>query len=195
MNVNLGLRAFIAINKFLKFINEETLMWTLRRIYVAYFENCKQVSWRNLEHVNFMINCFCELTKVNESRTYYVLFGYIRSIALQMANLNKTKRRQKVELINKLYSNQILNCFKLLTAVVSRVNSEEMTSLIYPLIELTVAYEKITQANEFLPLKMHLLTNMLTIMESTGVYIPPVIQIFENLLNNKLFCKKLGKRA
>lgn len=70
-----------------------------------------------------------------------------------------------------------------------------MTSLIYPLIELTVAYEKITQANEFLPLKLHLLTNMLTIMESTGVYIPPIIQIFENLLKNKMFCKKLGKRA
>ncbi len=177
MNINLGLRAFMAINKFLKEINEETLMWSLRRIYVSYFENCKQVSWRNLEHVNFMINCFCELAKVNESRTYYVLFGYIRSIALQMANLNKTKRKLKVELINKLYSNQILNCFRLLTAVVSRVNSEEMTSLIYPLIELTVSYEKITQANEFVPLKLHILTNLLTIMESTGVYIPPVIGV------------------
>lgn len=112
-----------------------------------------------------------------------------------MTNLNKTKRRQKVELINKLYSNQILNCFKLLTAVVSRVNSEEITSLIYPLIELTVAYEKISQANEFLPLKLHLLTNLLTIMESTGVYIPPIIQVIENLIKNKLFSKKLSKRA
>ena len=139
-------------------------MWTLRRVYVAYFENSRQVSWRNLEHVNFMINCFCELVKINEERTYYVIFGYVRSIALQMANLNKTKRKEKIELTNKLYSNQILNCFKLFTAVVSRVNSEELTSLIYPLIELTVAYEKISQANEFLLLKLYLLTDWLTIM-------------------------------
>jgi hypothetical protein len=122
-NINLGLRSFIAINKFLKVVGDETLMWGLRRIYVAYFENSKQVSWRNLEHVNFMINCFCELAKINESRTYYVLFGYIRSIALQMANLNKAKRKEKVDIINKLYSNQVLNCFRLFTALVSRVNS------------------------------------------------------------------------
>lgn len=170
-------------------------MWALRRIYVSYFENSKQVSWRNLEHVNFMINCFCELVKINESRSYYVLFGYIRSIALQMANLNKAKRKEKVDLINKLYSNQLLNCFRLFTATVSRVNSEELTSLIYPLIELTVAYEKVSQANEFVPLKLHLITNLLTIMESTGVYIPPIIDMIENLLENKLFSKKLGKTA
>lgn len=142
-----------------------------------------------------MINCFCELAKINESRTYYVLFGYIRSIALQMANLNKSKRKQKVELTNKLYSNQIINCFKLFTAVVARVNSEELTSLIYPLIQLMIAYEKVSQATEFVPLKLHLLTNLLTIMESTSVFIPPVMQIAQNLLKNKLFVKKLGKRA
>lgn len=93
MNINLGLRAFISINKYLHVINEETLMWTLRRMYVAYFENSKQISWRNLEHINFMTNCYCELSKINESRSYYVLFGYVRSIALQMANLNKSKRK------------------------------------------------------------------------------------------------------
>lgn len=98
-------------------------MWTLRRMYVSYFENSRQISWRNLEHINFMTNCYCELAKINESRTYYVLFGYVRSIALQMANLNKAKRKEKVELVNKLFSNQILNCFRLFTAVVSRVNS------------------------------------------------------------------------
>lgn len=63
-----------------------------------------------------------------------MLFGYVRSIALQMANLNKAKRKEKVELIGKLYSNQVLNCFRLFTAVVSRVNSEEISALVYPLI-------------------------------------------------------------
>lgn len=94
-----------------------------------------------------------------------------------------------------MYSNQVLNCFKLFTAVVSRINSEELTSLIYPLIELTVAYEKISQANEFVPLKLHLITHLLTIMESTGVYVPPIIDIIEKLLDNKVLNKKLGKRA
>ena len=67
--------------------------------------------------------------------------------------------------------------------------------MIYPLIELTVAYEKISQANEFVPLKLHLITHLLTIMESTGVYVPPIIDNIEKLLGNKVFSKKLSKRA
>ncbi len=32
-------------------------------------------------------------------------------------------------------------------------------------------------------------------MEATSVYIPPVVGIIENLLKNKLFSKKVGKRV
>ncbi len=53
-----------------------------------------------------------------------------------------------------------------------------MSALIYPLVELTVAYEKISQASEFIPLKLHLLNCLLTIMEATNVFIPSVIEIF-----------------
>jgi hypothetical protein len=67
--------------------------------------------------------------------------------------------------------------------------------LIYPLIELTVAYEKISKANEFVPLKLHLISNLLTIMESTGIYIPPIIDMIQGLLENKIFAKKLSKKA
>ncbi len=46
-----------------------------------------------MEHINFMINCFCEFVKLNDGRAYYVLFGYIRSIALQLDKLNKAKKK------------------------------------------------------------------------------------------------------
>lgn len=71
-----------------------------------------------------MINSFCEIIRINPNRAYYVMFGYLRSIALQLDKLNKSKRKEKIDLTNKLFSNQILNCFKLFTAVISRVDSE-----------------------------------------------------------------------
>jgi hypothetical protein len=32
-------------------------------------------------------------------------------------------------------------------------------------------------------------------MESTGIYIPPIIDIIQSLLENKIFSKKLSKKA
>lgn len=87
-----------------------------------------------------MINSFCEIIKFNTERGYYVLFGYLRSISLELDKLNKSKRKEKSELIKKLFSNQILNCFKLFMAIVSRVDSEDLTALIYPYCEMVAAY-------------------------------------------------------
>ena len=71
----------------------------------------------------------------------------MRSIALQLDKLNKAKRKEKVDLINKLFSNQILNSIKLFTAVISRVDAEGLTALVYPLCELIVGYERISESS------------------------------------------------
>lgn len=71
-----------------------------------------------------MSNCFCEFVKINPSRSYYVLFGYLRSLALQLGSLNTLKGKLKADLITKLYSQQTLQIIKLLSQVVSRVSHE-----------------------------------------------------------------------
>lgn len=86
-----------------------------------------------------------------------MLFGYLRSIALELDKLNKSKRRERTEQASKLFSNQILNAFKLFAALVSRVDAEELTALIYPLCELMAAYERVSESAEYIPLKLHLL--------------------------------------
>ena len=58
-NLNLGLRCFVCFQKALGSGDSELYIWLMRRIYVGYFEHCGQITWRNLEHVNFMGNCFC----------------------------------------------------------------------------------------------------------------------------------------
>lgn len=66
--------------------------------------------------------------------------------------------------VEKLYSTQMLNTLKLLVASITRVHSEELSALIYPLIEILSIYEKISDAVEYTPLKLHLLEYMLTVM-------------------------------
>lgn len=111
-----------------------------------------------------MVNSLCEVVRINTERSYYVLFGYLRSIALELDKLHKSKRKERVDQTAKLFSNQILNCFKLFTALVSRVDSEELTALIYPLCELLAAYERVSENAEYIPLKLHLLECELTII-------------------------------
>ena len=100
-----------------------------------------------------------------------------------------------MEQIGKLFSNQILNCFKLFTAIVSRIESEDLTALIYPLCEMFAAYERATESAEYVPLKLHLLEYELTIIESLGIYIPHTLELIEKLVKYPIFNKKISKKS
>lgn len=83
------------------------------------------------------------MTRIDPERTYYVMFGYIRAIAMQMQALNNAKGKQKVELIGKLYSQQMLQVLRLLGKVVGQAG-EEVSALAYPLCQLLMAYESLS---------------------------------------------------
>lgn len=53
-------------------------------------------------------------------RAYYVLFGYVRTLAVQVQSLNGMKGKQKAELATKLYSQQMIQIFRLLVQVVGK---------------------------------------------------------------------------
>jgi hypothetical protein len=59
--------------------------------------------------------------------------------------------------IKKLYSYQILSCFKLVTDVITKVEGEVFGGIVYPLCEMFAAYERLTESQEYIPLKLHLL--------------------------------------
>jgi hypothetical protein len=84
------------------------------------------------------------------------------------------KGRDKAELASKLYSQQMLQIFRLLVQVLGK-SGEELSALIYPLSELINAYEHISESPEYLPLKLHLVKIELELMEYTNIYIPHVL--------------------
>lgn len=98
-------------------------------------ENCKQVSWRSFESINLMINSFCELCRVCPDIAYFVAFGNLRLIIMQIDKTNKESKHKRKELIKKLYSFQILNCLKLLSSIITRVDHPSISPLIYPLVQ------------------------------------------------------------
>lgn len=57
------------------------------------------------------------------------------------------------------------------------------------------AYERITEAPEFIPLKLHLLEYELIIVESLGVYIPHTLELIEKLVKYPTFNRKIAKKS
>jgi hypothetical protein len=58
--------------------------------------------------------------KIKPERAYYVLFGYVRTLAVQVQSLNGMKGKQKGELATKLYSQQMIQIFRLLVQVLGK---------------------------------------------------------------------------
>ncbi len=137
----------------------------------------------------------CELLKLNESRTYYVIFSYIRSVCLKIDQFYKSKRQEKKEVCAKLYSFQILNTIRFFVGVATKIASEELSALLYPLIELISAYFKLSESPEFVPLKLHLLGFLLDIMECLNIYVPQTLDIILRLFSGSYFQRKIKKAS
>lgn len=97
--------------------------------------------------------------------------------------------------MRKLYSFEILNCLRLLTAVITRIDSEELSSLVYPLVQVLEAYAKLQPATEFMPLRLHLVDLLIEISERTGVFVPYALTLAHQQLQCKEFAKSKPKTA
>ena len=157
-SLGLKVRAFGLLTELLKLFEEEDKTWVLRRSYLKYMENCKQVSWRNFEAINLMINCFCEWSRLCPEVAYFVSFGHLRLILIQIDKVMKESKRKRKELIKKLYSFQILNCLKLLSSLITRVDHPSLSPLIYPLVQTLEVYSKLDLSTTFMPLRLHVLS-------------------------------------
>lgn len=65
-------------------MEDEEATWLLRRCYINYIENAKQVTWRNYEYLNLMMNCYVELCRERPEIAYFVIFSAIRQLAMQI---------------------------------------------------------------------------------------------------------------
>lgn len=176
-SLSIKIRAFSLLSVFLGHFEEEDKTWLLRRCYLHFFENCKQVTWRSFENINLMVNTFCELCRIAPDIAYFVAFGNLRSILLEIDKTNKESKRKRKELIKKLYSFQILNCLKLLSSIITRVDHESISPLIYPLVQTLEVYSKLDLSTEYLPLRLHILSFLQEISERTGTFIPYLLEL------------------
>ena len=62
-NLHLKLQAFLVIRRIARHTKPDEVDRVFRRVYVAYFDNVRNVSWRSYESVIFMINCFVRKQK------------------------------------------------------------------------------------------------------------------------------------
>lgn len=84
---------------------------------------------------------------------------------------------------------------RLLTAVVTRIESQEISAMVYPLVQVLEAYARLNCASEFIPLRLHVSEMFIEITEKTGVLIPYTVDLLLEQLKCKDFLKKKPKTA
>ncbi|KAL4484970.1 hypothetical protein ABPG74_020147 [Tetrahymena malaccensis] len=184
-NLKLKLKAFIIIRRICKNTKSEEVDKVFRRVYAAYFENVRHVSWRTYESVIFMINCYTELMVEHKDAAYYIGFSYLRQIAVLLKD-NMAKKGDEM----KVFNWQVINSLKLWSQTISRQPADEdLGQLIYPLVELIIGVNQFSNSQEYVPLKFHLIQCLNTIAQRTDTFIP-TLKLIKDVLNSGEFRKK-----
>ncbi|EAS05513.2 Noc2p family protein (macronuclear) [Tetrahymena thermophila SB210] len=184
-NLKLKLKAFIVIRRICKNTKSEEVDKIFRRVYAAYFENVRHVSWRTYESVIFMINCYTELMMEHKDAAYYIGFSYLRQIAVLLKD-NMAKKGDEM----KVFNWQVINSLKLWSQTISRQPADEdLGQLLYPLVELIIGVNQFSNSQEYVPLKFHLIQCLNSIAQKTDTFIP-TLKLIKDVLNSGEFRKK-----
>ncbi|KAL4501468.1 hypothetical protein ABPG72_021275 [Tetrahymena utriculariae] len=184
-NLKLKLKAFIIIRRICKNTKSEEVDKIFRRVYAAYFENVRHVSWRTYESVIFMINCYTELMIEHKDAAYYIGFSYLRQIAVLLKD-NMAKKGDEM----KVFNWQVINSLKLWSQTISRQPADEdLGQLLYPLVELIIGVNQFSNSQEYVPLKFHLIQCLNSIAQKTSTFIP-TLKLIKDVLNSGEFRKK-----
>jgi hypothetical protein len=79
--------------------------------------------------------------------------------------------------------------------VITRIDSEELSSLVYPIVQVLESYARLNLATEFIPLRLHIVDMLLEVTERTGVFIPYAMALAHQQLQCKEFTKSKPKTA
>ncbi|KAI8970097.1 Noc2p family-domain-containing protein [Mycotypha africana] len=113
-------------------------------------------------------------------------------------HLKIAKKRQTVESFKQIYTWQYISCLDFWTNVISvtcdptvmvmaKAGAESpMQAVVQPLVDLILLTIRLNPTAQFLPLRIHLLRTLISLLDATGIYVPLASHMFE-ILNSDLF--------
>eukprot|EP01016_Furgasonia_blochmanni_P040031 TRINITY_DN505_c0_g1_i19.p1 TRINITY_DN505_c0_g1~~TRINITY_DN505_c0_g1_i19.p1 ORF type:complete len:355 (+),score=87.28 TRINITY_DN505_c0_g1_i19:66-1130(+) len=187
------LNSFLVIRRFAQLADKEELDFILKRSYVLFVKHTKYITYRNMELIIFMTNCYIELLSINIDTSYFMAFGFIRQLAL---HLKKGLEEKSKETIHNIYNATFLNSIKLWVKAIQRYPTEtELGQLAYPLIEIITGALNLYPGVRYFPLRLQMISLLNHLAASTNQYIPTVSHLFSMFKAAEFNKKKLKSTA
>ncbi|EPS68736.1 hypothetical protein M569_06032, partial [Genlisea aurea] len=173
----------------------------IKGMYKGFIMNCQFVNAANMQHLQFLSNCFTELLGIDIPSAYQHAFAYIRQLAmiLKEALSGSTKKKStnggkdepkpsgskkqkgknassgssQKEAFRKVYRWKYVYCLELWTGVVSRYSSEpDLAPLAYPLVQIITGVAQLVPSTCYIPLRLRCVRMLNRIGAATGTFIP-----------------------
>ncbi|KAF7730563.1 Nucleolar Complex 2 protein [Apophysomyces ossiformis] len=174
----------------------------LKNVYLTFVRNCKTTNQHTLPAINLMRNLAVELYGINQDLSYQQAFIYIRQLAIHLrgAMQLKTKVLSHImlngikylaqESYKTVYNWQYIHCVDFWANVLAthcqhRENGDEspLKPLIYPLVQVALGAIRLIPTGQYFPLRFHIIRCLISLNQSTEVYIPLapyIIEVFES---------------
>ncbi|KAK7019794.1 Nucleolar complex protein 2 [Halocaridina rubra] len=183
--------AFLALFRLSQSFKEDFLEWMLKKMYLAYVQNCRFTSAKTWGVIDFMRLSFVELYSMDPARAYKHAFVYIRQMALHLRNAMLVPKKERIQLV---YNWQFIHCLHLWCNLLGKTHpSPALQPMIFPVTQVALGTIKLQPTAHYFPLVFHICKMLTELSRSTGTFIPVLPFLFEVL--NKAVLKKQSKKS
>lgn len=144
----------------------------LKKVCSSYMTNIAAVcNERTLPSILFAVNCIVELFGIDMGTSYSIAFTQLRNLAVTLRTVI-TSKDQKSD-IDKVYNWSTINNIRLWSKILVRFGGEdELESLIYPFVQVSLGILKLQGSPKSYPLRFHVCNFIIDVCQASGVYVP-----------------------
>ncbi|KAG2178760.1 hypothetical protein INT43_001606, partial [Umbelopsis isabellina] len=168
----------------------------LKGIYLTFVRNSKNTNVHTLPSINLMRNLAVELYGLNQDLSYQHAFTFVRQLAIHLRGAMQTKTKESYKAV---YNWQFIHCIDFWANVFSTYcstaredhESSPLHAMIYPLTQIAIGTIRLIPTAQYFPLRFHVIRSLISLCNSSNVFIPLAPYIFEVLDSAEI--KKKGK--
>ncbi|RNA10362.1 nucleolar complex 2 -like protein [Brachionus plicatilis] len=174
--------AFVCLHKIVANTHEKNQNFIFKNLYLSFARNSKFTSINTLPLINFMQRSLIEIYALNPKMTYEHVFVFIRQLGIHLRNAMNLKKKESYQAVyNWQFIHSLVLWSKLLSAQVKTSHGvdEHLHQLIYPLTQIIIGTIKLIPTPRYYPLRFHCVNALISLSNSTDVFIPIIPFILE----------------
>nr|CAD7455027.1 unnamed protein product [Timema tahoe] len=178
--------AFLCLLRLITTKQKELLNQVLKKMYIAYVNNCKFMSPNTLSGINFMRRSLTEIYALDDAASYQHVFLYVRQLAIHLRNAITLKKREHLQSVyNWQFTHSLHLWVELLGATANR---SHLQPLLYPLVQVIIGTINLIPTSQYYALRFHLTQLLINLSKNTNVFIP-ILPFLLDVLNSYDFNK------